>query len=295
MICNSAGLYRPEVFMIAVCPNPFRDKNCELSRRVASLLNENGYETCYCPIFADGGDTILPEDLSFSSLAEIAPSCVLIIVIGGDGTILHATRYVHPHAIPILGINLGTKGFMANLEPEEYEYVLKAAKGEYVLSRRMKLDVSLYRDGVEICRDQALNDVVMHGYGDCIKIAALCNGNRITAFAGDGIILSTPTGSTGYSMSAGGPIVEPSAENIIISPICAHMMSSRSFVLGPDNTITVEMEKQHDRRAYLSVDGYSVTDLCGGDKLVVRRSGSYTLMVDLGLRNFYTVAYEKLR
>lgn len=281
--------------MIAICPNPFRDKGCELSRRVAALLNENGYETCYCPIFADEGDAVLPQDLSFGQLSDRAGDCSLIIVIGGDGTILHAARQIHPHAVPMLGINLGSKGFMANLEPEEYEYVLKAAKGEYKLSRRMKLDVSLYRAGKEICRDQALNDVVMHGYGDCIKITAFCNGNRITAFSGDGIILSTPTGSTGYSMSAGGPIVEPNAENIIISPICAHMMSSRSFVLSPDNVITVEMEKQHDRRAYLSVDGYSVTDLCGGDRLVVRRSENYTHMADLGLRNFYDIAFEKLR
>ncbi len=281
--------------MIAICPNPFRDKGCELSRRVAALLNEHGYETCYCPIFADEGDAVLPQDLTFGLLSKCAEACSLIIVIGGDGTILHAARQIHPHAVPMLGINLGSKGFMANLEPEEYEYVLRAARGEYKLSRRMKLDVSLYRAGTEVCRDQALNDVVMHGYGDCIKITALCNGNRITAFSGDGIILSTPTGSTGYSMSAGGPIVEPDAEATIISPICAHMMSSRSFVLSPENIITVEMEKQHDRRAYLSVDGCSVTDLCGGDRLVVRRSESYTHMADLGLRNFYDIAFEKLR
>jgi len=281
--------------MIAICPNPFRDKGCELSKRVAALLNEHGYETCYCPIFADNGDAVLPEDITFCSLPEIASACSLLVVIGGDGTILQAARQIHPHAVPMLGINLGTKGFMANLEPDEYEYVLKAARGEYKISRRMKLDVSLYRDGVEICRDQALNDVVMHGYGDCIKITALCNGDSITAFSGDGIIVSTPTGSTGYSMSAGGPIVEPGAEALIISPICAHMMSSRSFVLAPTNTITVEMEKQHDRKAYLSVDGCSVTDLCGGDRLIVRRSATYTMMVDLGLRNFYAIAFEKLR
>lgn len=281
--------------MIAICPNPFRDKGCELSRRVAALLNEHGYATCFCPIFADEGDAALPQDLCFGQLSECAGACSLIIVIGGDGTILHAARQIHPHAVPVLGINLGSKGFMANLEPEEYGYVLQAARGEYKISRRMKLDVSLFRAGTEICRDRALNDVVMHGYGDCIKITALCNGKRITAFSGDGIILSTPTGSTGYSMSAGGPIVEPNAENIIISPICAHMIGSRSFVVSPDNVITVEMEKQHDRRAYLSVDGYSVTDLCGGDKLVVRRSESYTHMADLGLRNFYDIAFEKLR
>ena len=266
-----------------------------LTRRIASLLNQNGFDTCFCPIFADEGDEVLPGDLDFCSLSDVASGCSLIVVIGGDGTILHAARHIHPHPVPLIGINLGSKGFMANLEPDEYEYVLRAARGEYRLSRRMKLDVSLWRGGREICRDQALNDVVMHGYGDCIKITAFCNGNRITAFSGDGIILSTPTGSTGYSMSAGGPIVEPNAEAILLSPICAHMMSSRSFVLRADNVITVEMEKQHDRRAYLSVDGTSVTDLSGGDKIVVTRSESHTHMADLGLRNFYDIAFDKLR
>ncbi len=281
--------------MIAICPNPYRDKGCELSLKIAALLREDGFESCICPVFADSDDEILPKGLQTRSLKEMAGSCSLIIVVGGDGTILHTARQIHSLPVPMLGINLGSKGFMANLEPEEYTYVLRAARGEYKISRRMKLDMTLIRAGREICRDQALNDVVMHGYGDCIKITALCNGNRITAFSGDGIILSTPTGSTGYSMSAGGPIVEPNAENIIISPICAHMMSSRSFVLSPNNVITVELEKQHDRRAYLAVDGNSVLDLAGGDLLIVRRSESYTLMADLELRNFYDIAFEKLR
>ena len=155
--------------------------------------------------------------------------------------------------------------------------------------------MSLVRGGEQILRDRALNDVVLHGYGDCIQITARCNGNRITSFSGDGVILATPTGSTGYSMSAGGPIVEPNAENIIISPICAHMMSSRSFVLGPDSVITIEMAKLHTRRAYLAVDGNNLLDLASGDTVIVRRSECCTCMADLGLRNFYELAYDKLR
>ena len=281
--------------MIAICPNPFRDLRCEISLRISALLRENGFESCICPVFADGEPEVLPEGLVTHEIEEVVSRCSLILVVGGDGTILHVARRIHSHSVPLLGVNLGTKGFMANLEPEEIPYVLQAARGEYSLSRRMKLDVSLFRGGTEICRDQALNDAVMHGYGDCIQITALCNGNRITAFSGDGIILATPTGSTGYSMSAGGPIVEPNAENIIVSPICAHMMSSRSFVLSPDSEITVEVEKLHTRRAYLAVDGNSVMDLASGDQIVVRRSESYTCMADLGLRNFYDIAFEKLR
>lgn len=281
--------------MIAICPNPYRDSGCELSLKIESLLKSEGYETCLCPIFADEGSEILPEHLTFQKLEDVVGSCNLIIVVGGDGTILSAARQIHDYTVPLLGVNLGTKGFMANLEPEDYACVLQAARGEYTLSKRMKLDVSLLRGGELICRDRALNDVVLHGYGDCIQITARCNGKRITGFSGDGIILSTPTGSTGYSMSAGGPIVEPNAESIILSPICAHMMSARSFVLGPDSVITIEMEKLHTRRAYLAVDGNNLLDLASGDTVVVRRSESCTWMADLGLRNFYDLAYEKLR
>lgn len=159
----------------------------------------------------------------------------------------------------------------------------------------MKIDVSVIRGGDIIYTDCALNDVVVHGYGECINVTAQCNGDNITAFSGDGIILSTPTGSTGYSMSAGGPIVEPDAQNIIISPICAHMMSSRSFVLGPDREVDVYIRKLHGRRAYLSVDGNSVLDIANRDIVHVRRSESVTLMADMGLRNFYEIAFEKLR
>ncbi len=281
--------------MIAICPNPFRDMGCALTLKLQEMLQAQGFETCICPVFSTEEDGVVPPEIQPKALREVAEACTLIVVVGGDGTILHVAREIHAFDVPLLGVNLGSKGFMAALEPDEIAYVLDAAKGKYTLSKRMKLDVSLVRGGEVICRDQALNDVVMHGYGDCIKITASCNGNRITAFSGDGIILSTPTGSTGYSMSAGGPIVEPNAENIIISPICAHMMSSRSFVLSPESLIEVDMDKQHGRRAYLSVDGNSVMDLAGGDRLLVRRSDSFTWMADLGLRNFYEIAFEKLR
>lgn len=156
------------------------------------------------------------------------------------------------------------------------------------------LSVTLERDGEVIHRDQALNDVVLHGYGDVIQTTAWCSGDMITRLCGDGIILATPTGSTGYSMSAGGPIVEPDAENILISPICAHTMGARTFVLDPQRTVKVRAEKLHGRKAYLSVDGYSVADLANGDVVTVQRSEHQILMADPGLKSFYEIAYEKL-
>lgn len=281
--------------MIAICPNPFRDSDLLVSRRCCEMLADAGFETAICPVFADDEPEALPTDLTYQKISDIAKDCTLAIVIGGDGTILSVVRQLRSEAIPLLGVNLGTKGFMANLEPEDLDKILQAARGEYRTSKRMMLEVELWRDGQVICQDHALNDVVLHGYGDCIGMTTTCNGERVSQISGDGIILSTPTGSTGYSMSAGGPIVEPEAENIIISPICPHVMGARTFVLDPQRTVRVTAERLHGRRAYLAVDGLSVADLAGGDEIVVRRSPHYTLMADLGLKSFYEIAYEKLR
>ena len=281
--------------MIAICPNLYRDEGCALSLKAAELLNKAGFETCICPVFADDGGAAIPGGIRTAPLESVAGDCTLMIVVGGDGTILSAVRKISEKSIPILGVNLGTKGFMTALEPDELEYIVPAAAGKMNISRRMKVDVELLRNGETVYTDCGLNDAVIHGYGECINLEISCSGDRITSFSGDGVVLSTPTGSTGYSMSAGGPIVEPDAENIIISPICAHVMGSRSFVLGPDREVRTKVEKAHGRRAYLSVDGNSVVDIENGDIVVVRRSDNYILMADMGLRSFYEITYEKLR
>lgn len=280
--------------MIAVCPNPFRDIGMRITQETVLMLNESGHETAVCPLFAEDEPGIIPDGIKTHKLADVAGKCSLIIVIGGDGTILSAARTLHDYSVPILGINLGTKGFMTELEPEDLPLVVRAAEGNMPVSRRMKLDVSLLRGGETVYSDCALNDAVIHGYGDCIKLTAMCDGDTITEFSGDGIVLATPTGSTGYSMSAGGPIVEPDAENLIITPICAHVMGSRSFVLDPVRTVSVKTEKLHGRRAYLSVDGNPVYDLANDDIVTVRRSAMYTAMVNMGCKSFYDIAYEKL-
>ena len=280
--------------MIALCPHSLRDINLDLTGRLDAMLCAEGFETLLCPVFADEDPTVLPEDLRYSPLNDCGSDCSLAIVIGGDGTILAVVRALHGRDVPILGVNLGTKGFMTALEPENIALAIKAARGERRISRRMMLDMALYREGELVCTDQALNDVVLHGYGDCINITARCEGDTIITFSGDGVVLATPTGSTGYSMSAGGPIVEPDAANIILSPICAHRMGARSFVLDPQRTVTIKTEKLHSRRAYLAVDGVAVADLQNGDEVVVSKSRHDTLMADLGLKSFYEIAYEKL-
>lgn len=280
--------------MIAVCTNPYRDSELKYTKKVLELLSAAGKESAVCPIFAEGGDEILPRDVEYRALNDIGDDCELLVVIGGDGTILSAVRGMRGRSIPVLGVNLGTKGFMTALEADEIDKISDAVKGGYAVSPRMMLDVSVERGGEIVFSDVALNDAVIHGYGECINITAFCDGDRMISYSGDGVIVSTPTGSTGYSMSAGGPIVEPEASAFILTPICAHSLGAKPYVIGADKSISVTTEKLHTRRAYLSVDGSSNLDLASGDRLLVKRSNTLTLMARVGTKTFFETAFEKL-
>ena len=280
--------------MIAICPNPYRDEDLNYTRSAMSMLSKEGFPCAVCPVFADEGEEILPKDLTYLPLQELGEDCSLLIVIGGDGTILSVVRALRGRSIPVLGVNLGTKGFMTALEPRDFDLILSAARGEYRISERMMLDISIERGGKTIYTDRALNDAVIHGYGECINITAFCNDDRMIGYSGDGVIVATPTGSTGYSMSAGGPIVEPEADAFILTPICAHSIGAKPFVIGAGKVISVTTEKLHTRRAYLSIDGNSVMDLSSGDRMIIRRSEQRTLMVRVHDKSFFETAYEKL-
>ena len=216
---------------IVLAPNPYRDRGLVLTNRAKELLELDGRETVVSPVFVD-----VPGDSNMVPLRRAAEEAELIISFGGDGTFLHVARQTLGMRIPLLGVNVGTKGFMAGLEPEDIELVRRAAAGGYRQSLRMMLDIELHRADGEVVRDCALNDAVVKSDVNCIGLTVRADDTEITDFAGDGVIIATPTGSTAYSMSAGGPIVEPEAANIIVTPICAHIMAAKSFVLSPERT-----------------------------------------------------------
>ncbi len=275
--------------MVAICPNPYRDISLTLTRQCIRILQESGHQCVVCPVFTDNSWTV-PEDFDRSmlfKLGDVLPEISAVLALGGDGTILAVVREMNGADIPVLGVNLGTKGFMTSLEPEEVSFIPKALAGNTPLSTRMMLAMTLKRDGKEILRDRALNDVVIHGYGECIQPTAWADGKKMVSFSGDGLVLATPTGSTGYSMSAGGPIVEPDARAILLTPICAHTLTAKPYVLSPDKTVTVLTEKLTGRKAYLAVDGYSVMDLESGDLLEVCCASESVKMPELGLRSFF--------
>ena len=280
--------------LVVLCPNPYRDTGLALTLKAKKLLCDKGFEVKIAPVFGENDPEAIPCDVVTTAWSELGSDVSLFVVIGGDGTILHTARYLNHSDTPMLGVNLGTKGFMATLEPEDIDLIVRAAEGKYVTSIRMMLDVEVVREGKCVFADCGLNDVVIHGMGDCISITAWCDGDRIVSFSGDGVVVATPTGSTGYSMSAGGPIVEPEAKNIILSPICAHVMGAKTFVLGPERTVTIKPEKIHDRHAYISVDGTKGIELKNDDLVIVYQSKKSANLVHMGLKSFYDSTFEKL-
>lgn len=280
--------------LVVLCPNPFRDINLELTIKARDMLNNAGYETAICLVFGADEPGAIPDGIATSHWDEVAGKASLFIIIGGDGTVLNTARALDHTSVPLLGINLGTKGFMASLEPENIEKILDAAAGNYISSPRMMIDVQLIRNGEVIYSECGLNDAVIHGMGDCIKLTAWCDGDRIMSFSGDGIVVSTPTGSTGYSMSAGGPIVEPEAKNIIVSPICAHVIGAKNFVFSSRRIITIKTEKIHDRRAFLSVDGDEGVEIKNDDIVVVQKSEKQVNLIHMGIKSFYDLTFAKL-
>ena len=279
---------------IVLCPNPKRDRDLALTLRARDLLTRAGLSVCISPLFRDLGGYVPPAGAELCDLAEAAPGARLVVTFGGDGTILHAARAVVKAGIPILGVNLGNKGFLAALEPEELPKLVEAATGGFTVERRMMADVELVRDGEAVFTDCALNDAVVEGFVSIIRVQAFGDGHKITEFSGNGIVLATPTGSTAYSMAAGGPLVEPTAENLILTPICAHMLAARSFVLAPDRQVTVRAPALEGKRAILTVDGSVPVELREGDELRVKKSADVTLLANLWRRDFYRATYEKL-
>jgi NAD+ kinase len=247
-----------------------------------------------CPLFDEEYSIPDGANLVISTLENELDRAEMIITFGGDGTILRAARAAAQKSVPILGVNMGAKGFMAEIEQEDIALIPKAVCGSYEIDRRMMLDVDLFRDGEIIYSDFALNDVVIAGITKVIDLTLFGDGQQISHFSGDGAVISTPTGSTAYSMAAGGPIVEPSSHNILVTPICAHILTAKAFVLASDRHVSVELGAIKANPAYLSVDGGGYLNLTSGDIINVRKSLKETLLVHLSNRSFYKKVSEKL-
>ncbi len=278
-------------------PNPYRDKNFQTVRSAVKVLRDAGVDTRLCLPFEVDRSYELPKDLRFSKLDREIQNTDLVICFGGDGTILHMAKTATRNEVPILGVNIGTMGFMAELEAGEIGKLAQLAKGDYTIDKRMMLDVTVRRDKDIIFHDICLNDVVVTkgAIARIVNLYVRCDDQPALECGGDGVILATPTGSTAYNLSAGGPIVEPGAKNILITPICAHDMVSRGLVVDQDRVVTVGLTKNMRRNAFLSVDGGKAVRMNMGDVATVHKSSMETRLVRLKQRTFYDVLNAKFK
>ena len=282
---------------VILTPNPYRDKNFQTVRNAAEVLRNSGIDVRICLPFEVDRSYDLPRDLRFSKLDREIRDADAIICFGGDGTILHMAKMATRHAIPILGVNIGTMGFMAELESTELNQLSRLADDDYAIDERMMLDVTVHRDREIIFHDICLNDVVITkgAVARIVHLAVNCDDVQAMECGGDGIIVSTPTGSTAYSLSAGGPIVEPEAHSILVTPICAHDLVTRGFVASDKRVITIGLTRNTRRNAFLSVDGGKALRLNPGDMTTIRKSHLATRLIRLKERSFYEVINMKFR
>ena len=282
---------------VILTPNPYRDRNFQTMRSAMQILKSAGIQPKLCLPFEVERSYELPKDLRFSRLDRELPNAELVICFGGDGTILHIAKAATRKGVPLLGVNIGTMGFMAELESTELEKLALLATGEYTFDSRMMLDVTVQRDRDILFHDICLNDAVITkgAIARIVHLAVKCDGVQAMECGGDGVIVATPTGSTAYSLSAGGPIVEPEAKNIIITPICSHEVGSRSIVASDSRVVTVEIVQNARRNAYVSVDGGRAFRLNMGDVVTVKQSHLGTRLVRLKGRHFYDVVNGKFR
>ena len=282
---------------IILTPNPYRDKNFQTVRDAADILRAAGANVKLCLPFEVDRSYQLPRDLRFHKLDRELNNADGVICFGGDGTILHMAKTATRRGLPILGVNIGTMGFMAELESGELDKLAQLVTGEYSLDRRMMLDVTVQRDRDIIFHDICLNDVVITkgAVARIVHLSVHCDNVQAMECSGDGVIISTPTGSTAYNISAGGPIVEPEAKNIIITPICSHDVGTRCIVTSDKRVITTHIVRNSRRNAFLSVDGGKSMRLNMGDETIVRKSNLETKLIRLKDRSFFDVVNTKFR
>lgn len=223
-----------------------------------------------------------------------------ILVFGGDGTLLNAATAVSHADVLLFGVNMGTVGFLTEGEPTDWRELIDRLRGDdFSIQERMMLRGSLLRQGARLMRKRALNDIVISraGFSRLIGLDVYVNGSLMNSYEGDGIIISTPTGSTGYNMSAGGPIVDPTAELMVITPVCPHSLTSKSIVLPKSAQVSIAVTKKRktqDTEAIVSFDGGDDFELSVGDVIDVCVSSRTTKLIKASDVNFYEILRNKM-
>ena len=275
-------------------PNPTKEGMTEVVAELLPQLLDLGFE-----VLMAGDSECLPDDLSgvqLLSFDDALSECECALVIGGDGTILRIAVSASLAGKPVLGINKGTLGFIPELEVSEIHLMKALHSGDFHYDHRMMLDISVESsDGKTKFKGTALNDasVIKGTLSKMIDICVKANGKKTIAFKGDGVIVCTPTGSTAYSLSAGGPILEPSCSCMAVTPICPHSINIKSFVLPAEHDIEVKINPGSNA-AFILADGSAPVQLSVGDKIRIKKSDLSLDLIRIKDTGFYEVIRKKL-
>lgn len=278
-------------FLIAA--NSIKDENLLLTSKIEDYIAMHGGNSKR--IIGESGGTV-----SYKVAYPEQFDCV--IALGGDGTILNVSRDLRKLNLPIVGVNLGTLGFLTEVEPEQiFPVIDRLLQGDYELEERMNIKGAVYKENEPeaVAKDVALNDIVVTraGFSRVIGLKVYVNGKVMDIYEADGVIVSTPTGSTGYNLSAGGPLVSPKTSLMIITPISPHSLTSKSIVLSSEDEIVIEvlkMRKAQKEEAIVNFDGQPGIQLSAGDRIVINKADTTTKMVKLFDVSFYEVLREKI-
>ena len=279
---------------IGIVVNLSKEKAISCAKEVAILLlgkNADIYMLSDCTTYFKG-----IQITYFQTIELLFENCDMAITVGGDGTIIHAAKYAAKYEVPLIGVNVGRLGFAADVEPEEISELTRLISGDYSTENRFLLDVEVVKDGTSK-HYLAVNDAVI-ARGQFSKIIDLhlsLNGNEISKYRADGLLFSTPTGSTAYSLSAGGPILAPQMECILLTPVCPHSLFSRSVLFSGDSTLSVKVKIPNDCSCILTIDGEKNVDILADDRVIIKKSELQLRFVSLHNRNFYDLLNEKLK
>jgi len=267
----------------------------DFAAKVAGDLRSRGYNICFDDVTAEalGGDVA-----TCGIRSALGTKSDLLITFGGDGTLLSVARHAPDH-VPILGVNMGTLGFLTEVRVEEFPAVLeKVLAGDYAVEPRVTFDVTVIGSGHDKTHYRVLNDATINksALARIIEMRVLVAGQFVSTFRGDGLVVSTPTGSTAYNLSAGGPIVYPTMGAVIITPICPHMLTNRPIVLPDELDIEIGIVSPSEgQEIYVTLDGQEGMPLHEKDRVCVRKSEQRVLLISSPDKNYFDVLRTKLK
>ena len=274
-----------EVRNVVIVSNAWKENSMQVSQQIRAYLESRGIAT----------SILVTRNLD--EKFDISIRTDLLISVGGDGTVLYCARLVQDLGIPILAVNLGTFGFITEISCDEWQSSLDCLlEGKEKISRRLMLKVSVMRNEERVFQCQGLNEAVVtsSGVAKVVNIDLYIGKTKAGTFRSDGIIIATPTGSTGYSLAAGGPILDSEMSALIITPVCPFTLSNRPLVLGANEVITMKVDEGQRTELMLTVDGQQYFELQEGDDIIVEKSRSRALLISSGVRNYTQVLSTKL-